>query len=165
MPGSPTEGPSPVGISGADYLWFVDRALGAMVAIIEDLGDELANRSPDLPGANSTYVIVTHCLGVMEYWAGATVADRPITRDRAAEFVAQGSVAELTTRMAAARRRLEEDLVDFDAADAPTNVFPDPDDPVVYDESKGAVLVHILEELYQHLGQMELTRDILRAHR
>jgi hypothetical protein len=27
--------------------------------------------------------------------------------------------------------------------------------------TKGGVLVHILEELYQHLGQMELTRDVL----
>jgi hypothetical protein len=32
---------------------------------------------------------------------------------------------------------------------------------VPYTETKGAVLLHILEELYQHLGQMELTRDAL----
>jgi hypothetical protein len=32
---------------------------------------------------------------------------------------------------------------------------------VPYAESKGAVLVHILEELFQHLGQMQLSRDAL----
>jgi hypothetical protein len=32
---------------------------------------------------------------------------------------------------------------------------------VPYAETQGAVLVHILEELFQHLGQMELTRDAL----
>ena len=42
---------------------------------------------------------------------------------------------------------------------------PDPDDPVPYTERKGAVLVHILEELFQHCGQMELTRDALVASR
>ena len=47
----------------------------------------------------------------------------------------------------------------------PVNVRPDPDDPVPYTERKGAVLIHILEELFQHCGQMELTRDALVASR
>ena len=41
----------------------------------------------------------------------------------------------------------------------------DPDEPVPYTESKGAVLLHVLEELFQHCGQMELTRDALVASR
>ena len=32
-----------------------------------------------------------------------------------------------------------------------------------YHEVKAAVLLHMLEELYQHLGQMEITRDLLLA--
>jgi hypothetical protein len=32
---------------------------------------------------------------------------------------------------------------------------------VPYARAKGSVLLHILEELFQHLGQMELSRDIL----
>ena len=163
MPGSPTEDGGSVAVSPADYLWFVDRALDAMVGIVVELGDDLANRRPDLPGTNSAYVILTHCLGVMEYWAGGTVAERHFTRDRSAEFVARGGVADLAERASAARRRLAEDIVGHDSAAAPAIVRPDPDDPVPYDERKGAVLVHILEELYQHLGQMELTRDLLVA--
>ena len=38
-----------------------------------------------------------------------------------------------------------------------------PEEPVPYTETKGAVLLHVLEELFQHLGQMELTRDALVA--
>ncbi len=38
-----------------------------------------------------------------------------------------------------------------------------PDHPVPYAETKGAVLLHMLEELFQHLGQMEITRDMLQA--
>ncbi len=40
-------------ISTQDYLYFVDQALDGMVEIITGLGDDLANRRPDLPGANS----------------------------------------------------------------------------------------------------------------
>ena len=139
-----------------------------------DLGDDLANRRPNLPEANSAYAILTHCLGVMEYWGGGTVAERTFSRDRRAEFVASGGVEELAARARAARRRLAEDIAGHDSTATPANVHPKPDDPVPYDVSKGAVLVHMLAELYQHLGQMELTRDLaggrdrerrLRAHR
>lgn len=54
-------------ISIEDYLAFVDDALDGMVSIVSELGDERANRRPDIPGANSPYIILTHCLGVMEY--------------------------------------------------------------------------------------------------
>jgi hypothetical protein len=159
MPGSPTD--PTVAVSAADYLWFADLALGSMSSIVEELGDELANRRPDFPGANTPYAILTHCLGVLEYWSGATVAGRTIQRDRDAEFVASGPVAPLVGRIAEARRRLRQDLSGLESADEPTHVRRDPDEPVPYTETKGAVLLHVLEELFQHFGQMELTRDIL----
>ncbi len=165
MPGSPTEPEGPrahsVALARADYLWFADLALNGMARILTDLGDELANRRPPFPGANSPYVILTHCLGVIEFWAGATVAGRPIARDRAAEFTASGPVAPLLARAEVARQQLSADLAGLDAWDAPRNVRRNPDDPVPYSETKGAVLLHVLEELFQHLGQMEITRDAL----
>jgi DinB superfamily len=161
MPGLPTD--TTVAVSAAEYLWFADLALGTMASVVEELGDELANRRPDLPRANTPYAILTHCLGVMEYWGGATVAGRTIERDRAAEFVAAGPVAPLVGRVAEARRRLRQDLGDLDSAEQPAQVYRNPDHPVPYTETKGAVLQHVLEELFQHLGQMELTRDILVA--
>jgi hypothetical protein len=167
MPGSPTEALPPVAhsvaVAPADYLWFVDLALRGMARIVADLGDELANRQPPFPGANSPYVILTHCLGVMEFWGGASVAGRSIGRDRAAEFTASGPVAPLLERAAAARRRLAEDLSGLDPWAEPGSVRRKPDDPEPYTETKGAVLLHILEELFQHLGHMEVTRDALTA--
>ena len=99
----------------------------------------------------------------MEYWAGGTVAERSFGRDRAAEFTASGDVATLRSRTEEARQRLREDLALLDPGGTPANVRSDPADPVPYTATKGAVLLHILEELYQHLGQMELTRDMLLA--
>ncbi|MGD0748595.1 MAG: DUF664 domain-containing protein [Acidimicrobiales bacterium] len=163
MPGSPTDGagPGPVAVSTEDYLWFVDRALSEMSGIVEGLGDELANRRPPFRGANSAYVILAHCLGVVEYWGGATVAERPVQRDHAAEYGASGDVAGLVRRTEHARRRLREDIVGLDARARPVSVRPDPEEPVPYTRTKGAALVHILEELFQHLGHMQITRDAL----
>ena len=62
-----------------------------------------------------------------------------------------------------ARRRLREDIVGLVAGAAPVGVRPEPGDPEPYTRTKGAVLVHILEELFQRLGHMEITRDTLVA--
>jgi hypothetical protein len=167
MPGSPADpaaGPGDVVVRADDYLWFADLALVEMARIVGGLGDELANQVPALPGANTPFAILTHCLGVMEYWGGATVAGRSIERDRAAEFTARGNVVGLLERTEAARRRLHEDVARLVALDVPMQVVRD-HDPVPYTETKGAVLLHILEELFQHLGQMEITRDMLQASR
>ncbi len=80
-----------------------------------------------------------------------------------AEFTAQGDVAGLVRRTEQARRRLHEDMVDFDSWAAPAGVSGDAEDPNPYREAKGAVLLHIIEELFQHLGQMEITRDAIVA--
>ena len=150
-------------ISVEDYLWFVDEALDGMVTIVTELGDELANRRPDLPGANSPYVVLTHCLGVMEYWAGHIAAGRATVRDRDAEFRASGRVDELVARARTARQRLAADLAGVDPAASPAGA-PDPDDAdIPIGRTRGGALVHIYEELAQHRGQMEVTRDVLLA--
>ena len=135
-----------------------------MAEIVTELGDGLANRKPVLPGCNSPYAILRHCLGVMEFWGGQVVAGREITRDRDAEFRAQGPVAGLITATADAKRKFRADAAtaEFDAP--PRGGRRDSWGP---DElefiSQGHALLHVLEEVTQHLGQMELTRDVLRA--
>jgi Protein of unknown function (DUF664) len=162
----PTDASSPSGsveVSTADYLWFAELALGEMTRIVGELGDDLANRRPPLPGANSPFAILTHCLGVLEYWAGATVAGRSIERNRDSEFRASGDVASLCQHTDDAARRLRDDLSELDSWATPGSVRRNPTRPVPYSETKAAVLLHILEELFQHLGQMEITRDMLQA--
>lgn len=148
-------------VSEDDYLWYVDLALDEMVAIVSGLGDSTGNRRPDLAGANSPYAILTHCLGVLEFWGGLMVAERAITRDREAEFEAQGPVIDLALRAAAARRQLATDISGFDPSAASPDVLPPEDAGLPYAKTKGGVLLHVLEELLQHLGQMELSRDVL----
>jgi hypothetical protein len=150
-------------VSTSDFLWFVDQALDEMVRILRELGDDAACTRPDLPGANSPFAILTHCLGVMEYWGGALVAGRQIERDRDAEFHAEGAVAELIDRTAQARRQLEADISIAESS-APPRCTPLPEDAdLPFGKTQGAVLLHIYEELAQHLGQLQLTRDVLLA--
>mgnify|MGYP001814393985 CR=1 FL=1 len=148
-------------IDDASFLFFVDRALDGMVGIVTDLGDDLANRTPDIPGANSPYVLLTHCLGVMDYWAGALVAGRDVPRDRNAEFVAAGPVAPLVARAQAAKQQLRQDLATADPQGSllgqPPASYQGPD--IVL--TQAGALQHVYEELAQHLGQMEVIRDAI----
>ena len=145
------------------YLLFVDRAIDGMVGIVGELGDRLAATRPELPGANSPYVILHHCLKVLDYWGGHVLAGREVHRDREAEFRATGTVNELITAAEAARRQFAADLAMADPA-APLRRPPLASSwtgPAL--ETQGHALLHILEELAQHHGQAELTRDILLA--
>jgi hypothetical protein len=153
-------------ISVGELCEFTDKALDAMLDILRDLGDELANTRPQLDGANSPFVIVTHCLGVMAYWGGEVVAGRDAQRDRAAEFTASGAVAELAARAEAAREQLHVDAATVQPGQPPRRPPKSRPGKPPIEVTQGAVLLHIYEELAQHLGQLEITRDVLlAAHR
>jgi hypothetical protein len=150
-------------ISVDDYLFYVDEALGGMIAIVDELGDELANLRPDVPGTNTPYVILAHCLGVLEYWGGQVVAGRTVERDRSAEFVASGTVDDLVVRARRARVQLADDLAGVEPEAPPRRRNPSDPDDAVFNRTQGGALIHLYEELAQHRGQMEGCRDVLRA--
>ena len=147
-------------ITAEHYLFYVDVALDGMVQIVTELGDDLANRRPELPDANSPYAILTHCLGVMEYWGGHVVSGRSSERDRDAEFRATGAVRDLVAGVGRTRDQLAADVAGADMSAPPPNP---PNEPHPITATQGTVLLHIYEELAQHHGQMEITRDVLRA--
>ncbi|MDH4118209.1 MAG: DinB family protein [Acidimicrobiia bacterium] len=144
-----------------EYLAFVQRALDGMIRIVEELGDDLANTVPAIPGANSPYATLHHCLGVMEYWGGHLVSGRPSTRDRESEFTAAGTVTGLVARTRDAQSTLAEDLRRADPrAELPVQPpasFLGPD----FELTVGGTFLHIYEELAQHHGQMEVAADLL----
>jgi hypothetical protein len=147
------------------YLVFVDRALGGMAGIAHELGEDQVNSRAELPGANSAFALVVHCLGVCDYWLGALVAGRAVERDRGAEFTAEGTLAELDRRLATGRARVVDDLADYRPGAAPVV----PQDPRFRgpegELDQDGVLLHVLEELAQHHGQLEVLRDVLVAAR
>lgn len=147
-------------IDKATFLRFCDEALVAMRDIVVDLGDDLANRRPDLPDANSPFAILTHCLGMCAAWASTTNLGEVVPRDRPSEFTATGAVTDLAAETDRLRRSLSEWVAASDVGAPPAN--PDPRDRYA---TQGEVLLHVYEELAQHRGQLELTRDVLVADR
>jgi hypothetical protein len=146
-----------------EWWWFlVERHLDRMTRIVEDLGDDLVNAVPSLPGANSAYQILFHCCGMLEWWTREAVLGIDVGRDRDAEFTASGSLADLTARVDGVRRRLRADLAEMDL-DGPLRGDPSDDyrqTPI--GTSARGVLLHVLEELAQHHGHLEITRDVIR---
>ena len=155
----------PMEISHEDFVMFIDRALDGMLRIVEELGDERANMRPDLPGANSPYAILTHCIGVCDYWIGALLGKRELFRDRDAEFRACGTVVELRERVGELKAKLLADMKQVQGgkplASAPNSMYNPLRGTGFGDWTEGTALIHAYEELAQHHGQMELTRDVL----
>jgi Protein of unknown function (DUF664) len=152
-----------VGISVDTLISYTERAVDQMAGIVTGLGDELANRRPALPGANSPYAILRHCLGVMEFWGGHVVAGRMVQRDREAEFRASGPVAALMVATQEGKAAFRADAAAADPGALPRGTHPGMHAGDLETLSQGSALLHVLEEVTQHLGQMELTRDMLRG--
>ena len=72
-------------------------------------------------------------------------------------------MAELAGWAAATRRQLAEDLATMSPLDPPRRAVDPEDAAAPLGRTQGGVAVHVYEELAQHYGQMQLTRDVLRA--
>lgn len=129
--------------------------------LIGGAGDELANRRPQAQGANSLYAIGAHVLGMVRFWSCTTNRGVEVERDRDAEFAATGSVAELLERAAVERERFITDVRSVRAHSVPANKPEDRDEQWLV--SCHGVLLHVFEEICQHLGHAQVTRDLLEA--
>ena len=148
-------------ITTDEYLDHCDRALDGFAEAVRALGDDLVNARLDVPGSNSAYAVVAHVVGVMAYWGSTVNRGLPVPRDRDAEFTARGTVDEALALLDAGRARLHDDARAARPGEAP--VSPPPDDDPDMPWSQGEVLLHVFEELTPHLGQVEVTRDVLLA--
>lgn len=161
----PTLSAPPALLTTDDFVYFATRALNGMTSIVRDLGDELANTRPSLPGANTPYALLVHCLGVTEYWLGHLVLGRPSDRHRDSEFAAAGPVDALVQRARESATQLGRDVAQATPSaplvNEPSASAQGPDRPL----TQGAAIQHVFEELAQHHGQMEIMRDVIRAER
>lgn len=148
-------------ITTDEFLGYCDTALDQYAAICRELGDDLVNEQVD--AGNSAFALATHVVGVMTRWGRTVNRGIVVPRDRDAEFTATGTVEEALALLEAGRAALHEDVAATSPGDAPANPPPgrDRDDPGL--RTQGGVLLHVYEELAQHLGQLEVTRDLLVA--
>lgn len=143
---------------------YVSHALHQMLAVARRVGDDKVNERPVGEGTNAVAALVIHCCAVTEFWLGHVGCGRPSQRDREGEFSKTATVTELDTMVAATLGQLEHDLAALDAGG--TSDFSAGRQFLLDgDESTASLVVHVVEELFQHLGHAELAADVLLAPR
>ncbi|WP_052688850.1 DUF664 domain-containing protein [Williamsia herbipolensis] len=140
----------------------IDETLVSMRTIVADLGDGLVNTTPPLPQTNSPYAIVFHCVELTKFWAGSVIGGEQIPRDRAAEFHATGTTAALCDAVDDVRTRVGDWLhIAVTEGVRDRDVRGSTRTADIAEATPQWIVLHILRELAQHLGQLELTRDVL----
>ena len=150
-----------MGIAPRQLLPFINIAFDGMLKCVEQLGDERVNQRPDLAEANSPYVILHHCVQLTYWWVGTMCLDGEMERDRDSEFLATGRVGDLQHAVSELKEMLEATVPAIDPALPLCRPDLLPEDATARSWTRGECLVHTYEELAQHHGHMEITRDIL----
>jgi uncharacterized damage-inducible protein DinB len=130
-----------------------------MLEVAERLGDDRVNKRPLGAATNAVAALIIHCCEVSEFWLGHVALGRQSRRDRNSEFSRTASVAELRTRVEDGRAQTLTDIASLEAgegSDGGGRQFL-----LDGETSDAAVVLHVLEEFYQHLGHMELAADAL----
>ncbi len=140
---------------------------GDVIRSLEDVPEELLNRSVEVPEANSLYAIATHLMASGEGWTLGAVGGQELERDRDAEFVATGRHADLRARHDAWMAALHELLDDMPDAelDRSTGVPPYRDDLEIEQMTVEHALLHALDHVAIHLGHIQVTKQFLLAGR
>ena len=139
--------------------------------ILEQIGVSLKglsaaelNRRPATGEANSAYAIATHVLGVTRVYVLGFGAGQRVTRDRPAEFAAEGADAgALVTRLDALAAEIRAALDALTSADLDRRFVPARElwgIGEIHEISARDALVHAIRHAGLHLGELRLTRDL-----
>jgi len=144
-----------------DYLERLADLHGQIEEALADLPAEALDWSPG-PEMNTITVLVTHLAGAEGYWIGDVAGQVPSGRERAAEFRSSGqSAPALIARMDASRTHAHAILSQLgldDLAHVRSTVrHPDRSFTVAF------CLLHALEHTGQHLGHIQMVRQLYLA--
>ena len=147
------------------YAAELKRQLDRLTDTVEALNEAQLAWRPSTPGANSSYVIVSHVLGNVEAWILGIVCEQPFRRDRPAEFAASGPDAanliatanQLVTRFEAAFAALPPDALDQTRHPSKEHWGEGEPEPITV----RAALMHATEHAAMHYGQLQITKDLV----
>lgn len=147
-------------LDAATVRLYVEHAYDGMDRVLDRLDDERVNARPEPWGTNSVAGLIVHCCELGPSWFATPGLGRETTRHRETEFTTVATVAELRARIADAKESFVSLVPQLDAgptaSDHPLREFLPGED-----RSDGALVLHVVEELFQHLGHMEVTADAL----
>lgn len=137
------------------------ETLDGYVAALGTLDDETVNISP-VPGTvNTAFALVKHVHGMSRHWGGSVISGLAFPRDRDAEFLAAGTVDEALRLVGEIRAELPtwaDNAARHGVLD-PTAKGTSRTD--VADSGPEWILAHMVRELSQHLGHLEVCRDVV----
>jgi Protein of unknown function (DUF664). len=150
------------------YSRYIREKIAQIHTALRDLSEDQLNRAPDLPGANSAYVIATHTFGNMRAWVLGIICGQDLRRDRPAEFASRGTYQELSKVACELSGEIAAALQELDPATLGDRFVPAQElwgegDPVEL-ERRGC-LAHVLEHAGIHLGHIQMTVELLKAQR
>lgn len=132
---------------------------------LRSVPESLLNQPLALPETNTLFALATHLVGAGELWVLAHVGGRTIARDRAAEFHASGTLAELVARYERWIADAHEVLDNFPDAEmehvvqsATTSWFRQLNRLATVRDC----LLHAVEHSALHQGHIQLTCQLLR---
>lgn len=155
--------PDPFTAAAAGIL---DDALADMRSAIDGAATDALNWKPGGDGTNSIAVLAVHSMSSTRSWLSIAVGAPLPGRDRDSEFIATTPGAEallafIDAMRADCVRLLSEAAVPDWGVSRRTHTRPNPDaEP---DVSAAWALLHALEHLREHAGQMLLTRQLAGA--
>ncbi len=143
-----------------DWISLLTRIQERVREAVQGLDAEALNWRPTPEGTNSIYALVFHMAGSITYWTLQVIGGQDVGRDREAEFRAEGAdaaqVLELFDRSFARAKDFIAGLTfqDMDRL-VPTRTFGE--------QTVRWVLGNIVSHQSEHLGHIELTRQIYEA--
>jgi hypothetical protein len=141
------------------YWGFISRSIERILACLDGLSADELNWRP-LDSANSLYVLATHILGTTEENILGVLCGQSTSRKREAEFAAQGtSVEPVRHTWLELRERIEQGLAGLPPG-ALEREHKHPRRGLLLGRE---VLIVVARHAAEHMGQAELTRDLLFA--
>ena len=131
---------------------------------LRGLTEAQLNARPPLEGANSLYVIAAHVYGNMRSFVVGIACGNDLRRDRPGEFASSGSYVELEKAASGLSQEIEAALAALAPESLDRRQLPAQElwgEGEAKEISGRGALVHALEHASIHLGQIQLTRDLL----
>jgi uncharacterized damage-inducible protein DinB len=141
----------------ASFWGFISRSIERIIACLDGLSAEELNWRP-IENANSLYILATHILGTTEENLLGVLCAQPTSRKREAEFAAKGaSVEPIRRKWLELQQRIKVGLDGLPSGELERERMHPRRGRLLGRE----VLIVVARHATEHMGQAELTRDLL----
>jgi uncharacterized damage-inducible protein DinB len=139
---------------------YIESSIDSLLRNLEGLNEEQLNWHPQAPNTNSLYALAVHTMGNAEESLLFTLCGQPGQRNREQEFLARGiSANDLVIYWQELRQRIQSALQNLSPEDLERKIVHPRRGTVTGRE----ILIIVARHAGEHMGQAELTRDLLLA--